>query len=66
MCDDYCNHVAYAEYAEAMRQLSMPIKAPIGPPQSGTPKRHLADRNRAYLTRDRQYLIMALSQNSTN
>jgi len=32
MCNDYGNHIAYAEYAEAMRQLSMPIRAPLSPP----------------------------------
>ena len=32
MCNDFGNHVAYAEYAEALRQLRMPIVAPIGPP----------------------------------
>lgn len=32
MCNDYGNHTAYAEYAEAMRQLSMPIKASLRPP----------------------------------
>ena len=28
MCNDYGNEVAYAEYAEALRQLAMPIQAP--------------------------------------
>ncbi len=32
MCNDFGNHVAYADYAEALRQLSMPIQAPLGPP----------------------------------
>lgn len=32
MCNDYGNHVAYAEYAEALRQLQMPIVAPIARP----------------------------------
>lgn len=29
MCNDYGNHVAYAEYAEALRQVGMPILAPV-------------------------------------
>ena len=32
MCNDFANHVAYSEYAEALRQLSMPILAPVAPP----------------------------------
>lgn len=32
MCNDYGNHVAYAEYAEAMRAVGMPINAPLAPP----------------------------------
>ena len=32
MCNDYGNHVAYAEYAEALKQLEMPIRAPLSPP----------------------------------
>ncbi len=32
MCNDYGNHVAYAEYAEALRQLGLPILAPTAPP----------------------------------
>ena len=32
MCNDYGNHVAYAEYADTMRQLRMPIRAPLAPP----------------------------------
>ncbi len=32
MCNDFGNHVAYAEYAEALRQLGMPIMAPLAPP----------------------------------
>ena len=32
MCNDFGNHVAYAEYAEALRQLGMPIVAPIAAP----------------------------------
>lgn len=28
MCNDFGNHVTYAEYAEALRQLGMPIVAP--------------------------------------
>lgn len=32
MCDDYGNHVAYAEYAEALQHLQMPILAPTAPP----------------------------------
>lgn len=32
MCNDFGNHVAYAEYAEALRQLGMPIVAPVAPP----------------------------------
>ncbi len=32
MCNDYGNHVAYAEYAEAFRQLGMPIRAPTAAP----------------------------------
>lgn len=32
MCNDFGNHVAYSEYAEALRQLSMPILAPVAPP----------------------------------
>lgn len=32
MCNDFGNEAAYAEYAEAFRQLSMPIKAPPAPP----------------------------------
>lgn len=32
MCNDYGNEVAYAEYAEALRQLALPINAPAAPP----------------------------------
>lgn len=32
MCNDYGNHVAYAEYAEAMRGVGMPIVAPLAAP----------------------------------
>ncbi len=32
MCNDFGNHVAYAEYAEALRQLGMPILSPAAPP----------------------------------
>jgi putative SOS response-associated peptidase YedK len=32
MCNDFGNHVAYAEYAEALRDLGMPIRIPVGPP----------------------------------
>jgi putative SOS response-associated peptidase YedK len=32
VCNDFGNHVAYAEYAEALRQLGMPIVAPLAPP----------------------------------
>ncbi|MCA1653513.1 MAG: SOS response-associated peptidase [Sphingomicrobium sp.] len=32
MCNDFGNHVAYADYAEALRQLRMPILAPVAPP----------------------------------
>lgn len=32
MCNDFGNHVTYAEYAEALRQLGMPILAPLAPP----------------------------------
>ena len=32
MCNDFGNHVTYAEYAEALRQLGMPIVAPVAPP----------------------------------
>ena len=32
MCNDYANHVAYAEYAEALKQLQMPLRAPLAPP----------------------------------
>lgn len=32
MCNDFGNHVAYAEYAEALRQLGMPILSPVAPP----------------------------------
>lgn len=32
MCNDYGNHVAYAEYAAALQQLGLPIVAPVGPP----------------------------------
>lgn len=32
MCNDFGNHVAYAEYAEALRHLSMPIRAPLAAP----------------------------------
>ena len=32
MCNDYGNHVAYAEYAEALRRLHMPLVAPIAAP----------------------------------
>ena len=32
MCNDFGNHVAYAEYAEALRQLGMPIVAPAATP----------------------------------
>ncbi len=32
MCNDYGNHVACAEYAEALRQVGMPILAPMAAP----------------------------------
>ena len=32
VCNDFSNHVAYAEYAEALRQLGMPIVAPLAAP----------------------------------
>ncbi|WP_416385151.1 SOS response-associated peptidase [Sphingomonas sp. LY29] len=32
MCNDYGNHVAYAEYAEAFASLAIPIVAPLSPP----------------------------------
>lgn len=32
MCNDFGNHVAYAEFWEALRKASLPIKAPLGPP----------------------------------
>lgn len=32
MCNDFGNHVAYAEYAEALRHLGMPIVAPVAAP----------------------------------
>ena len=32
MCNDYGNHVAYAEYAEALRQLDLRVVKPIAPP----------------------------------
>ena len=32
VCNDFGNHVAYAEYAEALRYLGIPIVAPIAPP----------------------------------
>lgn len=32
VCNDFGNHVAYAEYAEALRQLGMPIVSPVAPP----------------------------------
>jgi len=32
MCNDFGNHVAYAEFVEALRQARMPIRAPIAPP----------------------------------
>ena len=32
MCNDFGNHIAYAEYAEALRHLGMPIVAPIAAP----------------------------------
>jgi len=32
VCNDFGNHVAYAEYAEALRHLGMPIVAPIAAP----------------------------------
>lgn len=32
MCNDYGNHVPYSDYAEAMRELGMPIVFPIAPP----------------------------------
>jgi putative SOS response-associated peptidase YedK len=32
VCNDFGNHVAYAEYAEALRHLGMPIVAPVAAP----------------------------------
>ena len=32
MCNDYGNHVAYAEYAEALKHLGVPLVAPVAPP----------------------------------
>ena len=32
MCNDYGNHVAYAEYVEALRKARIPIVHPLGPP----------------------------------
>lgn len=32
MCNDFGNHVAYAEFVEALRKANMPIRAPIAPP----------------------------------
>lgn len=32
MCNDYGNHVAYAEYAAMLRHLEMAIVAPVAPP----------------------------------
>jgi putative SOS response-associated peptidase YedK len=32
MCNDFGNHVAYAEYADALKQLGMPLVAPAAPP----------------------------------
>lgn len=32
MCNDFGNHVAYAEYAEALKKLGLPIVAPLSPP----------------------------------
>jgi hypothetical protein len=32
VCNDFGNHVAYAEYAEALRHRGMPIVAPIAAP----------------------------------
>lgn len=32
MCNDYGDHVAYADYAETLKNLGMPIVAPLAPP----------------------------------
>ena len=32
MCNDFGNHVAYAEYSEALRNLGMPILSPVAAP----------------------------------
>jgi putative SOS response-associated peptidase YedK len=32
VCNDFGNHIAYAEYTEALRKLGMPIVAPVAPP----------------------------------
>jgi putative SOS response-associated peptidase YedK len=32
MCNDFGNHVAYAEYVEALRKARIPIERPLGPP----------------------------------
>ena len=32
VCNDFGNHVAYAEYAEALRHLGMPIVVPTAAP----------------------------------
>lgn len=32
MCNDFANHVAYAEYVEALRQAQMPLLLPQAPP----------------------------------